>query len=76
MIQIVKVNRDRGYGDGLWEVLQSKNSSEFNLQNLETKQKLTLFRVHRYTDGDTLRAQIRLQKERAAKIGRNFRGKA
>lgn len=69
---IVKISRDRGYGDSLWKVLSSDNV-HYNLENLESGKKITLYKVHTYPDMECIRARIALKKdkvEEAKKIGK------
>ena len=72
MLKLVKVNKDRMFPEGLWEVL-SETRGEYQLQHLATGKKITISIVHTYRDYETAMALTKLRKERAAKIGCNKR---
>jgi hypothetical protein len=71
MLKVVKINKDRGYGNGLWEVLStSSRPDEYRLKSLDTGKQMSLYIVHCFEDMETRRKSFSLQKERANKIGR------
>ena len=71
MVKIVKIYRDRGYGDGMFEVIK-EIGDEVLLQELYRSEIIStrLYKLHTYEDMDTRRKGFALQRERAAKIGR------
>lgn len=69
MLKIVKVNKDRGFFDGCYEVL-SENTLEYQLKHIQTGKKITLYKCHCYHDRETIQTTCSLRRERAESIGR------
>lgn len=71
MVRIVKVHKDRGYGDAMFEVIKEKDN-EVVLQQLYRPEiiSVVLYKIHIYEDEQTRRKSLELQRERANKIGR------
>lgn len=72
MMKIVKINKDRGYGDGFFKVI-GEDSVHYRLVPLEgpkLKEVIQLFKCHCFENGETMRLGHKLQREAAAKIGR------
>ena len=74
MVKVVKIHKDRGYGDGMFEVLSSTDH-EVKLQELMPGglvklPVISLYKVHIFEDIHTRRKGFELQRGRAEKIGR------
>ena len=71
MLKIVKINADRGYGNGMWEVLSFfSRPDEYKLKSLDTGVQMNLYNIHCYEDMETRKKTVSMREERASKVGR------
>lgn len=64
----VRINKERGYGDDMWQVL-GFNYAEYQLKNVRTNEVIELYIAHTYKDLETVRRSIKEFMDRANKIG-------
>jgi hypothetical protein len=71
-MKIVKINKDRNFGNGIFKVI-GEDTNHYKLVQLEgqgTKEVITLYKFHCFEDMETKLKSASLQKETANKIGR------
>lgn len=64
----VKVHSSRGYAGGLWKV-KARDTRHYTVENVQTKDKVTLFIGHTYEDFETKRASFEERKAFADTLG-------
>lgn len=69
MLKIVKIFAERGYGSDMWEIV-SEDADQYFLKHLNTGNRITLYKLHCFTDRDTIRETVKLRESRANNIGR------
>lgn len=73
--KFVKIRADRGYGNGIYKVVGSKNPGkmeEVTLQPVDGGPNVQIYSAHTYRDSDCVRMQVSVSKEKreaAQKIG-------
>lgn len=65
-MKYVKINKDRGYGNGIFKVIAETNN-EYSLKSIDSGVQISIYKALCHTDSETIRFQI----EQAKKIGKN-----
>lgn len=63
----VRINKERGYGDDMWQVLGFTHN-EYQLKNVRTNEVIELYIAHTYKDIHTVRRSVQEFMDRANKI--------
>lgn len=67
--RFVKINWDRGYGDGLFEILAERGQGqgqEYHLRDSATKRTFWIYSAHTHRTFDSAKANIDAKKDRQA----------
>ena len=70
MKKVVKINRERGYGNQMWLVLYSFDSLAYRLRSIDNrKEQITMFKAHCYEDLETRKMSFQIMEDQAKKLG-------
>lgn len=72
MIKIVRINKDRGYPDRMYQVMRVDHN-QYVLKPLDSGEQFMLYIAHTYEDIETKKKGFELTRVRSEIIGRNKR---